>query len=58
MIVIGALIGIQIGREVEILNSFELPCTLVDGQTIVDMSYFSFKQDQCECIQVLMDSKS
>ncbi|KAK6092142.1 hypothetical protein MT418_007396 [Batrachochytrium dendrobatidis] len=53
--VIGALIGIQIGREVEILNSFELPCTLVDGQTIVDMSYFSFKQDQYKQVYPTMD---
>ncbi|KAH6568960.1 hypothetical protein BASA62_005153 [Batrachochytrium salamandrivorans] len=46
--VLGALVGIQTGRDIEILNSFELPFHEIDTQPTIDMVYFNFKQDQCE----------
>ncbi|KAI8925829.1 maintenance of mitochondrial structure and function-domain-containing protein [Entophlyctis helioformis] len=45
--VIGALVGVQTGRDIEILNSYELPFTRSpDNSIVVDMAYFAFKQDQ------------
>jgi len=44
--VIGALVGTQTGREVEITNSFELAFDVVDGKVIVNTDYFTTKQDQ------------
>ncbi|CAG8541619.1 12779_t:CDS:2 [Rhizophagus irregularis] len=44
--VIGALVGTQTGREVEITNSFELAFDVVDGKVIVNVDYFTTKQDQ------------
>lgn len=43
--VIGALIGVQNGREIEIVNSFELALT-PDGQD-VNHEFFATRQAQC-----------
>lgn len=45
-LVIGALLGIQKGRSVEIFNSFELVSTVVDGSIVVDTDYFRAKREQ------------
>jgi len=45
--VIGALLGTQDGRNVEIFNSFELVYDVVDGVVIIDTEYLNTKQDQC-----------
>ncbi|KAI9092192.1 maintenance of mitochondrial structure and function-domain-containing protein [Phlyctochytrium arcticum] len=44
--VIGALLGIQTGREIEIFDSFELPFTDVEGSLVIDKAYFAQKQEQ------------
>jgi len=44
--VIGALVGIQSGRNVEIFNSFELVADIVDKQVVIDPKYLSKKQEQ------------
>ncbi|KAG9292082.1 hypothetical protein G9A89_017982 [Geosiphon pyriformis] len=45
--VIGALLGTQSGRDVEISNSYELSFNVVDGgHVIVDKEYFTTKQEQ------------
>lgn len=44
--VIGALIGVQQGREVEITNSFELALSS-DGRE-VNQQFFQDRQGQCE----------
>ena len=45
--VLGALFGTQKGREVEIMNSFELLCTCVDGLYHIDKEYMEQKSEQC-----------
>ncbi len=45
--VIGALLGTQSGRSVEITNSFELVYTEIDGAIILDTDYLTKKQEQC-----------
>ncbi|RUS21155.1 COP9 signalosome complex subunit 6-like protein [Endogone sp. FLAS-F59071] len=48
--VIGALLGIQTGRDVEIFNSFELLFHLDTGAVVIDMEYFKDKQDQFKLV--------
>lgn len=45
---IGAVIGKQKGRNIEIMNSFELVYNLVDGDVIIDRDYYSTKEEQCK----------
>jgi COP9 signalosome complex subunit 6 len=44
--VIGALLGIQTGRQIEIFNSFELVFSVVDGAIVIDQTYLHKKQEQ------------
>jgi len=44
--VIGALFGIQSGRNVELTNSYELIHTEVEGATIIDTEFLTSKQAQ------------
>jgi len=44
--VIGALWGVQSGRNLEIFNSFEIVYTEVEGAIIVDSEYVKTKQEQ------------
>lgn len=44
--VIGALLGVQNGREIEISNSFELTYNTVEGNVVVDTEYLKSKQEQ------------
>ncbi|KAF9116413.1 COP9 signalosome complex subunit 6 [Mortierella sp. AM989] len=43
---VGALLGIQSGREVEIFNSYELQFALQDGSVRIQDEYFVTKQEQ------------
>lgn len=45
-VVIGALIGTQQGREIEIINSFEL--ALSNNGQDVNHDFFTTRQNQCE----------
>lgn len=45
--VVGALIGKQRGRNLEIMNSFELVVHIIDNEFIVDKEYYNTKEDQC-----------
>ena len=47
-VVVGALIGKQKGRNIELMNSFELMFQTVDGDTIIDREYYNTKEDQCK----------
>uniref|UniRef100_A0A6Q2WZF8 COP9 signalosome complex subunit 6 n=1 Tax=Esox lucius TaxID=8010 RepID=A0A6Q2WZF8_ESOLU len=47
MQVIGALIGKQEGRNIEVMNSFELLHQLVDDRAIIDKEYYYTKEEQC-----------
>lgn len=44
--VIGALIGKQKGRNLEIMNSFELVFDKIEGDVIIDKDYYSTKEQQ------------
>jgi len=44
--VIGALLGIQNGRNVEITNSFELIYDTLDGAIVIDQSFLKSRQEQ------------
>ena len=48
IVVIGALIGKQNGRNIELMNSFELLFDTVDGDIIIDREYYNTKEDQCK----------
>jgi hypothetical protein len=45
---VGGLLGTQVGREVEIMNTFEIVVTEVEGELKVDQAYFVTRKDQCE----------
>jgi len=53
--VIGALVGIQTGRNVEIFNSFELVFDIVDKQVVIDPVYLSKKQEQFKKVFAMYD---
>lgn len=44
--VFGALIGKQKGRNIEIMNSFELDHTTVEGKVVIDREYYTVKEEQ------------
>lgn len=46
--VIGALIGRQEGRSIEVMNSFELLAHSMDGHVVIDKEYYYTKEEQCE----------
>lgn len=45
---IGALIGKQEGRNIEVMNSFELLSHTVEEKIIIDKEYYYTKEEQCE----------
>lgn len=44
--VIGALIGKQKGRNIEIMNSFELLFSVIGGDIVIDRDYYNTKEEQ------------
>jgi len=44
--VIGALVGTQTGRVIEIYNSYELPYTVKDGQVQINLQFLQNKSEQ------------
>lgn len=46
--VIGALIGKQKGRNIEVMNSFELVFSVIEGDIIIDRDYYNLKEEQCK----------
>merc|ERR1719323_1286864 len=53
--VYGALIGNQQGRDIEIMNSFELDHTTVDNRVIIDRDYYNIKEEQFKQVFSEMD---
>jgi COP9 signalosome complex subunit 6 len=45
----GALLASQSGRDIDIINSFDLPLS-IDGkdQVVLDITFLSYKLDQCK----------
>lgn len=46
--VIGALIGCQEGRNIEVMNSFELLSHAVEENVVIDKEYYYTKEEQCK----------
>ena len=46
MQVIGALIGKQKGRSIEIFNTFELKFDLVENSIIIDKEFYTIREEQ------------
>lgn len=53
--VLGALIGQQKGRKIEVMNSFELVFDLVDGNLVINMEYYQTKEGQFKQVFSEMD---
>ncbi|XP_063903079.1 COP9 signalosome complex subunit 6 [Zophobas morio] len=53
--VIGALIGKQKGRNIEIMNSFELVFSVIGGDVIIDRDYYTMKEEQFKQVFSDMD---
>jgi len=53
--VYGALIGKQNGRDIELMNSFELDWTTVDETVIIDHDYYKIKEEQFKQVFSDMD---
>lgn len=53
--VVGALIGKQIGRKLEIMNSFELLLSKVEDDMIIDKAYYTTKEEQFKQVFCDMD---
>lgn len=45
---IGALIGKQEGRNIEVMNSFELMSHTIDEKVHIDKEYYYTKEEQCK----------
>ncbi|XP_064638940.1 COP9 signalosome complex subunit 6-like [Lineus longissimus] len=55
MQVIGALIGKQKGRNIEIMNSFELSFVEVEADLVIDREYYNMKEEQFKQVFSEMD---
>merc|ERR550519_1658836 len=53
--VYGALIGKQAGRDIEVMNSFELDYSTIDGQVVIDREYYNQKEEQFKQVFSEMD---
>ncbi|XP_022909078.1 COP9 signalosome complex subunit 6 [Onthophagus taurus] len=53
--VIGALIGKQKGRNIEIMNSFELVFSVIGEDVIIDRDYYNMKEEQFKQVFSEMD---
>ena len=46
--VLGAVIGKQKGRNIEVMNSFELVFDTIEGDIVINMEYYNTKEGQCK----------
>ena len=46
--VFGALLGKLDGRNIEILNSFELQYNKIEDEVIINLDYYRAKEEQCK----------
>jgi len=53
--VYGALIGKQNGRDIELMNSFELDTQVIEGTVVIDMDYYKTKEEQFKQVFSDMD---
>lgn len=55
-LVVGALIGKQKGRNIEVMNSFELVFSAIGDDIIIDREYYNLKEEQCEYFNIHFQS--
>jgi len=53
--VYGAIIGKQKGRNIEIMNSFELQVHVLEGKAVIDRDYYNMKEEQFKQVFSDMD---
>jgi len=53
--VFGALIGKQAGRDIELMNSFELDYSTIEGLVVIDREYYNTKEEQFKQVFSDMD---
>lgn len=53
---IGALIGKQEGRNIEVMNSFELLSHTIDDKVHIDKEYYYTKEEQCKLCSSVKDN--
>jgi len=53
--VFGAIIGKQAGRDIEIMNSFELDYNQIEGEVVIDRDYYNTKEEQFKQVFSDMD---
>ena len=53
--IFGALIGKQKGRNIEVMNSFELDHNTVEDKVIIDRDYYDMKEEQFKQVFADMD---
>jgi len=53
--VYGALIGKQNGRDIELMNSFELDYNMIEGCVVIDRDYYNTKEEQFKQVFSDMD---
>ena len=53
--VFGAIIGKQKGRNIEIMNSFELDYTMVEDKVVINRDYYNMKEEQFKQVFSDMD---
>lgn len=56
--VIGALIGKQEGRNIEVMNSFELLSHTIDDRVHIDKEYYYTKEEQCKWFVCIKDERT
>lgn len=56
--VIGALIGKQEGRNIEVMNSFELLSHTIDDRVHIDKEYYYTKEEQCKWLVCINDERT
>jgi hypothetical protein len=45
--IIGALLGRQNGRDVELVNAYECPYDVISGERVVNMELLNIREQQC-----------
>jgi COP9 signalosome complex subunit 6 len=53
--IFGAIIGMQNGRNIEVMNSFELDFGRIDGHVVIDRDYYDLKESQFKQVFSEMD---
>lgn len=54
-LVIGALIGKQSGRNIEVMNAFELKFDIIQDDVIINQEYYATKEAQCKPINAHLE---